>query len=305
MSKWVFCLGGSKNQVPYLNEIKKMDFKIFLLDKNKDAPGINLSDKYEYIGYDQIEKLKSLIRNEFFCDNKIKHVFSAASQFSQIGVSAVSEMLGLDFINKKHIQSCLDKKSFYKIFENLSAPIPKTLLIHNFEVLKNVIMDDQNKSNWYLKSDFGKSPNYIYKVNKKNVLNTKIFWGKDRYLSDCYLLQPEFEGKHLRVNIFENSFCIFDHSDNQLIEDPMIINRIKEFLVLQKLVEIQKFFNFEKFICKFDVILNKNKWVVIDIGIDPPSRIKNLYLKNNINFHKLFVQIMFGDNVKLPFFNKI
>ena len=66
---------GSKNQVPYLNEIKKMDFKIFLLDKNKDAPGINLSDKYEYIGYDQIEKLKSLIRNEFFCDNKIKHVF--------------------------------------------------------------------------------------------------------------------------------------------------------------------------------------------------------------------------------------
>ena len=35
-------------------------------------------------------------------------------------------------------------------------------------------MDDQNKSNWYLKSDFGKSPNYIYKVNKKNVLNTKI-----------------------------------------------------------------------------------------------------------------------------------
>ena len=166
-------------------------------------------------------------------------------------------------------------------------------------------MGDQNKSNWYLKSDFGKSPNYIYKVNKKNILNTNIFWGKDRYLSDCYLLQPEFEGKHLRVNIFENSYCIFDHSDNQLIDDPIIINRIKEFYILQKLVEIQKIFTFEKLICKFDVILNNNKWVVIDIGIDPPSRIKNLYLKNNINFHKLFVQIMFGGNVKLPFFKKI
>ena len=66
MSNWVFCLGGSKNQVPYLNEIKKMDFKIFLVDKNKDAPGIKISDKYEYIGYDQIEKLKCLVRQKFF-----------------------------------------------------------------------------------------------------------------------------------------------------------------------------------------------------------------------------------------------
>ncbi len=305
MSNWVFCIGGSKNQVPYLNEIKKMNLKIFLLDKNKDAPGIKLSDKHEEIGYDQVEKLKCLVRQKFFYDNEIKYVFSAASQFSQIGVSVVSELLGFDFINKKHIKSCLDKKSFYKIFENLSAPIPKTFLIYNYESLKKVIMNDQKKSNWYLKSDFGKSPNYIYKLNKKNILNTNIFWEKDRYLSDCYLLQPEFEGKHLRVNIFDNSYCIFDHSDNQLIDDPIIINRIKEFNVLQKLVEIQKFFTFEKFICKFDVILNNYKWVVIDIGIDPPSRIKNLYLKNKINFFKLFVQITFGEEVYLPFFKEI
>ncbi len=305
MTNWVFCLGGSKNQVPYLYEIKNMDLKIFLIDKNKNAPGIKLADKYEAIGYDQTEKLESLIKQIFFKTNKIKYVFSAASQFSQIGVSAVSEMFGLDFINKKNIQSCLDKKSFYKIFQDLSAPIPRTELIYNFEALKKVIMDDQNIPNWYLKSDFGKSPHYIYKINKKNLKNTNIFWGKDRYLSDCYLLQPEFEGIHLRVNIFKNSFCIFDHSDNQLIDDPIIIKRIKEFNVFQKLVEIQNIFNFQKFICKFDIILNQCHWVVIDIGIDPPSRIKNLYLKNNINFHKLFVQIIFGEYISLPFFEKI
>ena len=304
MSNWILCLGGSKNQVPYLNEIKNMNFKIFLLDKNKNAPGIKISDKFEAIGYDRIDKLKNLVRKEFFYSNKIKYVFSAASQFSQIGVSALSESFGLEFIHKSNIQNCLDKKSFYKIFEKLSAPIPKTELIYNFEALSKVIMVDKNNYSWYLKSDFGKSPNYIYKINKQNLHKTNIFWGKDRYLSDCYLLQPEFEGSHLRVNVFRNSFCIFDHSDNQLVDDPIIINRIKEFNVFQKLIEIQEFFAFDNFICKFDIIINQSNWVVIDIGIDPPSRIKNLYLKNNINFYKLFVQLMFREDVKLPFFKK-
>ena len=305
MSDWVFCLGGSQLQVPYLNEIKYMNLKIYLLDQNKNAPGIKLADKYEAIGYDQIDKLRSLVRKDIINSYNIKNVFSAASQFSQIGVSVLSELFELDFIQINNIQSCLDKKKFYKIFENLLAPIPKTKLINNFEELKKIIKDEQNNFNWYLKSDFGKSPRYIYKINKQNFDSINIFWGKDRYLSDCYLLQPEFEGIHLRVNIFKNSFCLFDHSDNQLIYDPIIINRIKALNIFQKLVEIQEYFNFEKFICKFDIILNKYKWVVIDIGIDPPSRIKNLYLKNNINYHKIFVQLIFGEDVKLPFFQKI
>ena len=38
MTNWVVCIGGSANQVPYIKEIRKMNYRVFLLDKNTNAP---------------------------------------------------------------------------------------------------------------------------------------------------------------------------------------------------------------------------------------------------------------------------
>lgn len=305
MSNWVICIGGSVNQVPYIKEIRKMNLKVFLLDKNINAPGKEFSNEYRSIGYDQFDELKGLAKSQFFNSHKIKYVFSAASQFAQVGVSILSDSLNLNFIDKSYILSCLDKKVFYKIFSRFSAPFPETVLINNSNDLKDAILNNNLKCNWYLKSDFGKSPNYIYKINKNNLNNTNIFWGRDRYLSESYLLQKEFQGVHIRVNILNNSFCMFNHSNNKLIEDENLINRMMKFKLFEKLVEIQNYFNFQMFICKFDVIVSNYDWVVIDIGIDPPSRILKLYLNNGINFYELYVKLMFGEKLKFPFFKRI
>ena len=166
----------SPNQVPYIKEIRKLNFKIFLLDKNKVLWKRFFKRIFTY-GYDQFDKIKDFAKNNLLDSYKVKHVFSAAAQFSQLGVSFISELLYLDFINKNDILNCLDKKKFYKIFNNLSAPFPKTEFISNFEELKNFFLDINLSSNWYLKSDFVK-PNYIYKINKDNFYNINIFWEK-------------------------------------------------------------------------------------------------------------------------------
>lgn len=305
MSNWVICIGGSANQVPYIKEIRKMNYKVLLLDKNSNAPGREFSNEYKSIGYDQIDELKVIAKSKFFNSHKIAFIFSAAAQFAQVAVSVLSDSLNLNFVNERYILSCLDKKVFYKIFTQVSAPYPETFLINNLNDLKNAIFKNNLECNWYLKSDFGKSPNYIYKINKNNLNATNIFWGRDRYLSESYLLQKEFEGRHIRVNILNNSFCMFNHSNNQLIEDENLINRIIKLKLFEKLLEIQKFFNFEMFICKFDVIVSNNDWVVIDIGIDPPSRFLRLCLNKGINFYELYVKLMFGEKVQFPFFKKI
>ena len=98
---------------------------------------------------------------------------------------------------------------------------------------------------------------------------------------------------------------MFNHADNQLIEDEDLINRLKKFKLFEKLLEIQNYFNFEIFICKFDVIVSNNDWVVIDIGIDPPSRILKFYLDNDINFYKLYVKLMFGEKGRISLFKNI
>ena len=100
MSDWVICFGGSPNQVPYIKEIRKLNFKVFLLDKNKDAPGKDFSNEFVPIGYDQFDKIKDFAKNNLLDSYKVKHVLVPA-QFSQLGVSFISELLYLDFINKK------------------------------------------------------------------------------------------------------------------------------------------------------------------------------------------------------------
>ena len=75
--------------------------------------------------------------------------------------------------------------------------------------------------------------------------------------------------------------------------------------VLQELQKLVCYLGFLNFICKFDIIINEHNWVLLDIGIDPPSRMLKLYLDKNINFYNLYVKQFFGQKVYFPFTNKI
>ena len=205
----------------------------------------------------------------------------------------------------ENIKICLDKKKFYKLFKDLFIPIPITEQVESKEKLFKIFLNKKNNINWYLKSDFGKSPNYIYKINKKNYSTTNIFWGKDRYLRDSYLLQEEFLGEHLRINIIRESYCIFKHSNNSILTSEKILKNIFKKNVLQELQKLVCYLGFLNFICKFDIIINEHNWVLLDIGIDPPSRMLKLYLDKNINFYNLYVKQFFGQKVYFPFTNQI
>ena len=45
----------------------------------------------------------------------------------------------------------------------------------------------------------------------------------------------------------------------------------------------------KKFLIKFDIIVNKKIWCVIDIGFDPPKRLENILIYKKINFYKAYV----------------
>ena len=60
-SYWVICLGGNYNQVPYLNELKKMGYSLVLFDKNINAPAIKLAYLYIQSSYDDLTNMKNII----------------------------------------------------------------------------------------------------------------------------------------------------------------------------------------------------------------------------------------------------
>tara|TARA_B100000212_G_scaffold317728_1_gene273590 strand:- start:47 stop:949 length:903 start_codon:yes stop_codon:yes gene_type:complete len=294
----VIILGGNTDQLKFIDEIKKQGFYTILCDKNNDCIAKEKADEFYNIGYDDKKKL-------IFFANKIQlterdFLFTAASQFAYVGISLLSELVNLGLPNAEIIENCLDKNKFYKLFESNGIKIPKTEYLENKNQLLKLFDSINNKDFYFLKSDFSKNPNYIYRINKVNFSNTKINWIKDRYFRKYYIFQKEFKGKNLRINIFNGRYNIFNFENSELA----ILNKYQLELFNKKIFPKLSFFvekfNLNKYLTKFDLIIDKNNWCALDIGLDTPSRMMNFYKKQNINFEKYYVDYYLRGICKFP-----
>ncbi len=283
-------------QVPYLREIKKLGFTIVATDMNPEAPGRKLADRFYPVSYEDKDELIEIGKKEGF--SREDRVFTAASQFAHIGAAHFASYFGINYIPRRTVQICLDKFLFYKTLEENIIPFPKTYYCFSRDDIERIIKENRNVSeNWYIKSDYGKSPWYVYHV--KNLKLPDISFKKDRYLRKGYVVQEEILGRHVRVVFFSDQFIYFIHQMGKMFFCTNFLDffqvRIEE--KLRNLIEKLKLK--DRFV-KFDLILNKQKYFVLDIGIDPPQRLRVLcnYLK--WNFFKNYSLYCLGLGGKFP-----
>ena len=280
--KKVLFLGCNYSQAKYLKEIKNLN-KFFIVgtDINKLAVGRKYCDKFYKVSYENSKKLINIGVKEKF--KKFDKVFTASSQIAYIGASKFAHKFGINFPKTENIINAIDKKKFYKFLNTYQIDVPKFYLIKNKKELKQKLVENFNQ-NFYLKSDYSKNPNYVYQTSK--TLLTNINWRKDRFLKKNYILQEICLGTHLRLNFFDNKFNFFYTKKKFSISTKFIKNNI-----LPKIKKIVHKLGLEKFIVKFDVIIDKfEKIYFLDLGIDPPFRMRKKYLRNKINFEKLYVK---------------
>jgi hypothetical protein len=283
MNKILF-IGCNINQLPYLKNLSKMGFKIIGTDQNKNAPGRELCDKFYQAPYTDYDLFLKIGLEEDFC--KTDKIFTASSQFAHLTASIFAKKFGINYPSEKNINIILDKKKFYNIFEAYKISIPKTKYVYSSD---NLLKELSTKSsNHYLKSDFSKNPKYVYKLEPPYKGIKNIFWGRDRYLRNCYVLQEEFIGRHLRLNIYDNNFILFDFYTNQIIKD--LNNKIKELNIFSKLINLIEYFDLKRWVVKFDLIVASLDYVVLDIGIDPPTRMKKTIDAMGFDFSKLYLE---------------
>jgi len=295
MKKKLLFLGCNYEQIPYLEVLKNQNWEIIGTDLNKNAPGKKLCDKFYDIGYDNLKGLINIGLKEKFSKNDM--VFTAAAQFAQKGAANFAEYFKIIFPSEKTIDLCLDKTLYYEYFLQNNIPIPKTWNIKNKNELKNKIKI--SKSEWfYLKSDFSKNPNYVYRFKKLDIPWDNFFWGKDRYLKEYYVLQEEVKGISLRINLFGKRFNVFDFLSGEKTEihheniiSLNIIKTLKQFIIKQGM---------QNWLIKFDIILSKNNYVVLDIGMDPPSRMLRESSKNDSNFPEHYINQYLNNKITYP-----
>ena len=58
---------------------------------------------------------------------------------------------------------------------------------------------------------------------------------------------------------------------------------------------INKKLEVENLLVKYDVIISKNEYVVIDIGLDPPQRMLHYFRKLKKNFYKFYLDFFINN----------
>ena len=281
--KKVLVLGCSEKQVEYLKILKK-NYEIILLDKNINSPGKKHAMRYFQCSYTDKFKLNYLLKKKLI---KADYIFTASSHFSYIGVEFLAHKLGIkNFPKKKSISKILNKTEFYTFLKNENINIPWTKRIFK---KKDLIQYKNLKNIFFLKSDFGKSPYYIYKGEINTLLKKNIHWKKNNFLKKNYLLQKNFKGKEIRVNVFQKKcLCFYFKNGKKILKNDK--KRFDDLKILKSLLLINKKLEIEKLLVKYDVIISDTGYVVIDIGLDPPQRMLNHFNRTQRNFYKFYLK---------------
>lgn len=295
-NKKILFIGCNSNQLPYLRILKERNYFIIGIDKNPEAPGKGLCDLFYNIGYDAIEEIVAIgVKNKF---RKKDKVFTAAAQFAHKSASIFAETFNIKYPKYQNIESCLDKVAYYKIFREIGVPIPKTRFIKNKLELENELANSNPKTTYFLKSDFSKNPKYVYRFVGSDYVNQNIFWGRDRYLRDYYILQEEFLGPSLRINCYGLRYNVYDF--NSGLKTNEFNNKLSQFNVIECLYKIMNYFGIEDWLIKFDVILNDSGFVVLDIGMDPPFRMNRSSHEIGIDFQEHYLNQYLDNNISYP-----
>ena len=286
-SKIVF-FGCNHSQIPYMQNLKKRGYYIVATDINNDAPGRYLADSFYNCGYNDFKDLEKAVDAEGL--DQIKHIFTASSQFSHLGASHLANYLGIQYPEMKNIDICLDKTKFYPLFKKIGISIPDTNYVRNEEELEKSLRKYSNDTSFYLKSDFSKNPNHIYFGTREELLNTKINWKKDRYYKEFYILQTKYIGEGIRLNLFPEGYELYEFESGKFL-DNNDWTQLNDFGILSRLLNLKQQLGMDNWLLKFDILIGSDDYVVLDVGMDPPYRMKKYWESKGLDFIDFYLDI--------------
>lgn len=263
----IFGLNG--DQIPYLKEAKNLGLEVVGFDLQPEPPGKYLVDTFIQVGYEATESIwQELGQLGFSAEDRL---FTAASQFAHLSISLVAAEFSIPYPDFQAVRTVVSKFLLYPFLKSNSVPVPETRYFRSESSLLDALRGETSLGIHYLKSDRSKNPHHVFFGTSAQLLELRIPWTKDRYLGEGYVLQPEFVGQHLRVNLLRGRVRVFEFSDGVIPRQAPA--SLVGGGVVKSLERISRALGMENWLLKFDLVMNEDTHVVLDIGIDPPSRL--------------------------------
>ncbi len=268
----VLCLGASPNQVPYLRALRARGFEVIATDRDPGAPGGACAHRLHAVAYDDLEGLRAVAEKEDLGPED--RIFTAAAQFAYERASLIARERGIPFPRPEHVDVCLDKTRLHAAFARHGVPVPPTRLFAHGELDPAAPPELEPGRVYFLKSDYGKSPRYCWRIDDGRL--PALPERPDRWYRHRFLLQEAVHGTHFRLNLYAGCAATFlKFSDQVCVPVPSLGPGHGE--VVARLRGLTGELGLERWLVKFDLVAGPEGWWALDLGLDPPLRLRLLH----------------------------
>ena len=282
-------LGCNANQLPYLRAARALGFETIGTDRNADAPGASCVDRFHAVAYDDADGLLAVAHAEGLGPGD--RIFTASAHLAYEAAAVVAEARGIRFPSQQAVRTALDKSHFYPALERAGLPVPPTQRLRHEDRPE---LDPDTV--YWLKSDFGKSPRYCWRVVDGALPQRPEF---DAFYRHTFLLQEEVVGTHLRVNLWADQLAVFAR-DGEVWSARADLGAAHE-TISTGLREFVAELGMAGWLTKFDLIEREGVHYVLDLGLDPPLRLRRACEARGIDFAKAYTALyLLGDSSGLP-----
>jgi len=272
-------LGCSDQQLPYLDAALRLSDEVIVFDRRpRDALEARNCDVHA-ISYSDFGSISEILSRAGFGANDA--VFTGAAHFAWDTVARIRSHFGQAGPSEADVDLALDKTKFYAALTAAEIKVPRYETVGPGDQL-NI----SNTANYFLKSDYGKSPNYLFRVDQGRL--PKIPSSFDTFYRSVFLLQDEIIGTHIRLNLVGG----WAQAMLKVSDDVSVPVRARDILgdrLLEQLAMFTTSLRLSEQLTKFDIIVRGGEAFVIDIGLDPPNRLRALVEHQGHPFADLYV----------------
>ena len=292
----VIAIGLSPLQVPYLEALRELTSgRLFGIDRNPDAPGAAVVDEVHAADYADVSSVLRCL--ERWPVDRAWRLFSASSQLSLRALASIGERTGAPFPTVASIDVVLDKSLLYRSLRGSGLPIPRTINVSAPEGLSRAVSDffASGSESVFVKSDWSKNPNYVFQIQDPSGLSSiDVTWVRDDRFHGTYVVQEAIEGASVRLNVLGqgvDDYVAFDFATGQRWPSNRTAGLVK-YDFHRGVQDLISNFGLRRFIVKIDVIVDSgdNPLAVLDIGLDPPSRLQREAQSDSIHALDRFLQ---------------
>jgi hypothetical protein len=283
----VLFLGANTAQLPYLRAARAQGWTVVATDRNPEAPGARLADRFHAVGYDDVGALLEVARAEGLGPDD--RVFTAAAHFAWEGACRVAAALGIPFVSPQAVDTCLDKTKLYGLLAEQGVAVPPWSLV---EPGKDPELDPEKS--YYLKSDYGKSPRYCWRVAGGELPERPAAF--DAFYRRAFVLQEEVRGTHLRLNLYGAECAVFLRAGETNLWLPVPVLGHGHDAVLGRLRALVRALGLERRLVKLDLVVGPSHGWVLDLGLDPPLRLRLLCEHLGLDFAAAYLRAALEDD---------